>query len=74
MVVKSRAKKARLAGFHVVIEGMQNGKFVGRHAGQCPDIDGQVIIEGSPDVVAGERYFVEIHGFENYDLIGRVIH
>ena len=71
---KNQERVKRRDQLHVVIEGMQNGKIVGRHAGQCPDIDGQVIIEGSPDVVAGERYFVEIQGFENYDLIGRVIH
>lgn len=71
---KNQERVKRRDQLHVVIEGMQNGKIVGRYAGQCPDIDGQVIIEGSPDVVAGERYFVEIHGFENYDLIGRVIH
>ena len=48
-------------------------RIVGRHSGQCPEIDGQVILEGQPRVYAGERYWVEIVGYEGYDLIGRVL-
>jgi len=48
-------------------------RIVGRHAGQCPDIDGQVILEGEPRVYPGERYWVEVTGYEGYDLVGRVL-
>eukprot|EP00536_Pseudo-nitzschia_multiseries_P004204 jgi/Psemu1/9481/gm1.9481_g len=47
-------------------------RIVGRHAGQCPEIDGQVILEGEPRVYPGERYWVEVTGYEGYDLVGRV--
>lgn len=70
----------------VVIEGLkeiQEGEnnegssatmnIVGRHAGQCPEIDGQVILEGEPRVYAGERYWVEITGYNGYDLTGKVL-
>jgi ribosomal protein S12 methylthiotransferase len=39
--------------------------IVGRHAGQCPEIDGQIILEGFPPVNAGERYWVEVTGTKN---------
>jgi ribosomal protein S12 methylthiotransferase len=58
---------------HTVIEGMQGDNIVGRYFGQCPDIDGQVIIEGSPRVHPGERYWVEISGYDDYDLVGKVV-
>ncbi|VEU36111.1 unnamed protein product [Pseudo-nitzschia multistriata] len=48
-------------------------RIVGRHAGQCPEIDGQVILEGEPRVYPGERYWVEVTGYEGYDLVGRVL-
>lgn len=47
--------------------------IVGRHVGQCPDIDGQVLLEGQPRVFAGERYWVEVTGYDGHDLIGRVL-
>jgi len=63
-------KKERL---HVVVEGMEEDNIVGRYYGQCPDIDGQVILEGNPRVCAGERYWVELTGYHQYDLIGKVV-
>ena len=58
---------------HVVVEGMQGEHIVGRYYGQCPDIDGQVILQGNSRVYPGERYWVEITGFDNYDLVGKVV-
>jgi ribosomal protein S12 methylthiotransferase len=63
----------------VVIEGLQqqeedsNTVIVGRYYGQCPDIDGQVLLDGNERVYAGARYWVEVTGFDEYDLIGRVV-
>jgi ribosomal protein S12 methylthiotransferase len=57
----------------VVVEGLQNDHIVGRYYGQCPDIDGQVILEKDSRVFAGERYWVELTDFDEYDLIGRVV-
>ena len=46
----------------------------GRHYGQCPDIDGEVIInDGRKVKVFGERYKVEITDVSDYDLIGKVV-
>ena len=48
--------------------------LVGRHAGQCPEIDGQVILNDWRKVDSfGERYLVEITDCAQYDLIGRVV-
>jgi ribosomal protein S12 methylthiotransferase len=60
----------------VVIEGVHEQdptRIVGRHAGQCPDIDGQVLLEGQPRVFGGERYWVEVTGYDGYDLIAKVL-
>ncbi|MEN9654419.1 MAG: hypothetical protein RL235_531 [Chlamydiota bacterium] len=45
-----------------------------RHAGQCPDIDGQIIINDGRLVDAyGPLYQVEITDVAGYDLIGQVV-
>jgi len=45
-----------------------------RHRGQCPDIDGAIIINDGRKVTGfGERYLVEITGVAGYDLLGRVV-
>lgn len=45
-----------------------------RYSGQCPEIDGQIIINDGRLVKAfGELYEVEITDFTDYDLIGRVV-
>lgn len=57
-------------GFHPESEYLMRG----RHRGQCPDIDTQVIINDGRKVTAfGEVYNVEIRGATDYDLIGAVI-
>jgi ribosomal protein S12 methylthiotransferase len=48
--------------------------LVGRYFGQCPEIDGQVILNDWQRVEAfGQRYLVEITATSGYDLVGRVI-
>lgn len=48
--------------------------MIGRYFGQCPEIDGQVILNDHSKVKAfGEKYFVEITGSAGYDLVGRVV-
>ena len=45
-----------------------------RHAGQCPDIDGQIIINDARNGAGvGKLYEVEITDVAGYDLIGRTI-
>ncbi len=48
--------------------------LVGRYFGQCPEIDGQVILNDWQKVDSfGERYLVEITDVAGYDLIGTVM-
>jgi ribosomal protein S12 methylthiotransferase len=61
----------------VLIEGYHpesNLLMCGRFYGQCPEIDGQVIInDGRLVTEFGKVYPVEITQVADYDLIGRVI-
>lgn len=61
----------------VVVEGYHpESKLLmrGRHSGQCPDIDGQVIINDCRGVKAfGQIYHVNISDVADYDLIGGVV-
>lgn len=61
----------------VVIEGYHPESpylMVGRTRGQCPDIDGIVIINDPTGVDAfGKRYQVKITDATDYDLIGAVV-
>lgn len=48
--------------------------FRARYQGQCPDIDGQIIINDGGLVDSfGALYEIEITGTSGYDLIGRVV-
>ena len=61
----------------VVVEGYHPESDLlmrGRHQGQCPEVDGQVIINDGQLVEAfGEIYNVEITQVAGYDLVGRVV-
>src|SRR5258708_5735648 len=59
----------------VLVEGTSDEhEFVlmGRHAGQAPDIDGQVYLSGG-EARAGEMRRVEITQASDYDLVGELI-
>lgn len=76
-VVKKRLKKMIGQKLQVFVEGYHPESqllMVGRFYGQCPDIDGQVIINDGRKVNAfGQLYTVEITDIADYDLIGRVL-
>lgn len=61
----------------VVIEGYHPETdllMVGRHSGQCPEVDTQVLINDFEAVKAfGERYLVEFTDTAGIDLVGRVV-
>ena len=64
----------------VVVEGLNgDGQVVGRYYGQCPDIDGQVILSTSTDadeetaIQAGKRYTVQVTGHADFDLVGEIV-
>lgn len=75
--IKKLQKKMLRKKIAVVIEGYHPETsllMIGRHQGQCPDIDGQVIINDARKVKKfGEIYTVEITEIAGYDLIGRVL-
>jgi ribosomal protein S12 methylthiotransferase len=76
-VVKKHLKKMIGQKMSVIIEGYHletNLLMIGRHVGQCPDIDGQVLINDGRKVKAfGEIYTVEITDIADYDLVGHVV-
>ncbi len=64
-----RKLTAIVEGFHPESELLLRA----RHSGQCPDIDGQIVINDGRKVTAfGKLYEVEITDIAEYDLIGRV--
>ncbi len=75
----SSKKNKKMIGRHLkaIVEGYHpESKLLlrARHAGQCPDIDGQIIINDASGVKAfGRIYDVEITDSTDYDLIGRVV-
>lgn len=75
--VKKLNKKMVGKVVDVVVEGYHPETkmlMVGRHMGQCPDIDGQVIINDCRNVTGfGQIFKVEITDVADYDLIGRVL-
>jgi ribosomal protein S12 methylthiotransferase len=57
-------------GYHPETKLLMRGRFYG----QCPEIDGQVIINDGRNVTAfGEVYTLEVTDVSEYDLIGRVL-
>jgi len=61
----------------VIVEGYHPETkllMYGRHTGQCPEIDGQVIINDGRHVTAfGKTYLVKITDIADYDLVGQVL-
>jgi len=76
-VVNKLNKKRIGERYQVIIEGYHpESKLLarGRFYGQCPDIDGQVIINDFRKVEQfGSFYTVEITDVAGYDLVGRVV-
>lgn len=77
-MVKKNQKKWIGKRLPIVVEGYHPDSQLlmrGRFYGQCPDIDGIVILnEGTEKVKAfGEQVMVEITDFVDYDLIGKVV-
>lgn len=76
-MVKKQNKKWIGKKLKVVVEGYHPETDLlmrGRYYGQCPDIDGQIIINDGRKVKGfGQLYTVEITDVADYDLVGRVI-
>lgn len=76
-VVKKRNRSMIGKKLEVIVEGYHPESQLlmrGRYFGQCPEIDGQIIINDGRKVKAfGERYTVQISDAADYDLIGQVL-
>lgn len=74
---RKRNKKMIGRKVRAIIEGYHpESKLLlrARYSGQCPEIDGQIIINDARGVDAfGKLYDVEITDTADYDLIGRVV-
>ncbi|MFO0568704.1 MAG: 30S ribosomal protein S12 methylthiotransferase RimO [Polyangiaceae bacterium] len=73
----SREKNRALVGreLDVLVEGPSEESelvFVGRHAGQAPEIDGQVFLSGA-EVAPGQMRRVRVARATDYDLLGEVV-
>lgn len=74
-----RKKNQKLIGKKIaaIVEGFHpESKMLlrARHRGQCPDIDGMIIVNDGRKVTEfGGLYEIEITDIADYDLIGRVI-
>lgn len=73
----SRAKNKRLIGqeLEVLVEGeSEEHEYVmkGRHAGQAPEVDGQVYLSGD-EARPGELRRVQISQASDYDLVGELL-
>ena len=73
----SKRKNRELIGteLDVLVEGTSEESelvMVGRHAGQAPDIDGNVFLSGGP-VLPGQMRRVRITQASDYDLVGDVL-
>lgn len=76
-IAKKRNKGLIGKKLEVVVEGYHPESTLlmrGRYKGQCPEIDGIVIINDGRTVKAfGKRYIVEITDVADYDLVGRTL-
>jgi ribosomal protein S12 methylthiotransferase len=76
-MVRKRNKQKVGVCLRAIVEGYHpESKLLlrARHSGQCPEIDGQIIINDARGVDAfGKLYDVEITDSADYDLIGRVV-
>lgn len=75
--VQKRLKRWVGQKVQAIVEGFypeSNLLLRARHSGQCPDIDGQIIINDGRKVTAfGKLYEVQITDVSGYDLIGSVV-
>ena len=76
-IVKKRNKKLIGKKLSVLVDGYHPETkllMTGRTAGQCPDVDSQILIQNPGNVTSfGTPYLVAITGTSEYDLVGEVL-
>lgn len=71
----SLEKNKNLTGarLKILVEGRENGFYVGRSYRDAPEIDGEVLIPADANFNLGEFYDVEFYDYDEYDLFGKLI-
>ena len=57
----------------VLVEGKQEGKYVGRSIREAPESDGSIFFSSSKPRVPGQYVMVQLTGADAYDLFGEEI-
>jgi ribosomal protein S12 methylthiotransferase len=57
----------------VIVDRIEDGKFIGRSQYDSVEVDGEVIFTATEELTIGEFYNVLITGFDEYDLFGKKI-
>lgn len=57
----------------VLVEGKQEGKYVGRSIREAPESDGSIFFSSSKPLVPGQYVMVQLTGADAYDLFGEEI-
>ena len=57
----------------VLVEGEQEGKYVGRSIREAPESDGSIFFSSSKPLVPGQYVMVQLTGADAYDLFGEEI-
>jgi ribosomal protein S12 methylthiotransferase len=71
----SRQNNAKLSGktLEVLIEGEEDGAYLGRTQYDAPEVDGQVYVNSSKRLAAGDFLRVKITDTLEYDLVGDAV-
>lgn len=72
--ITEKANKNKIGKvYKVIIDGSDNGKYIGRSYLDSPEIDSGIIITSNKEHRAGEFINVKITDYDGYDLIGEEI-
>lgn len=69
---KNRERVGRL--YDVLVEGVDERGYYGRSVEMAPEIDGNIIIRTTKELIAGSFVTVKITEAEEYDLVGELHH
>ncbi len=59
--------------FKTLVDEKINSHFVGRTEKDAPEVDNEVIIQGTDEIEVGEFYNVKINDSSEYDLYGEIV-
>lgn len=72
--ITEAANRGRVGNiYRGIIDGEENGSYIGRSYLDSPEIDSGIIIKSEDPLTVGEFVNVKITGYDGYDLIGEII-